>query len=323
MSAREKADIGRFCEMNAIGKPERETQNRVVALFRDQLGYRYLGDWSGRAENSIIEEELLGAFLKRTGYSSEQISRAIYKLKSETQNANRGLYDNNRAVDGLLRYGVPTQIRDLIRHASGESPDIKAYEADMRHLIDTYIEADTPRQISSFGDMGLLEFLASRGLDTLIAEVPEGIRGNKGAVAETIANNVRSKIIREHLNDPAFYDRMSDLLEEIITALREKRLDYEAFLKKIAEIAAAVQAGKSGDTPREIDTPGKRSLYNNLGQNLELALSIDATVKEIHPADWRGNPRRENVIKKALLPLLGNDTSEVERVFRIIVNSIS
>ena len=29
--------------MNGIGKPERVTQNRVIALFRDELHYRYLG----------------------------------------------------------------------------------------------------------------------------------------------------------------------------------------------------------------------------------------------------------------------------------------
>ena len=45
--------------MNEIGKPERETQNRVIALFRDELHYRYLGDWSDRDGNSNIDERLL------------------------------------------------------------------------------------------------------------------------------------------------------------------------------------------------------------------------------------------------------------------------
>jgi hypothetical protein len=31
--------------MSAIGQPERATQDRVIALFRDELGYRHLGDW--------------------------------------------------------------------------------------------------------------------------------------------------------------------------------------------------------------------------------------------------------------------------------------
>ena len=38
--------------MTAIGQPERATQNRVIALFRDELGYQYLGDWTDREGNS-------------------------------------------------------------------------------------------------------------------------------------------------------------------------------------------------------------------------------------------------------------------------------
>src|SRR3954447_6959470 len=96
--------------MKGIGKPERVTQNRVKALFRDQLGYRYLGDWSERPGNSNIEDGLLKDYLTKCKYSTEQISRAIYLLKAETDNANRSLYENNKAVYGLLRYGVPIKI---------------------------------------------------------------------------------------------------------------------------------------------------------------------------------------------------------------------
>lgn len=92
--------------MNGIGKPERVTQNRVIALFRDELGYRYLGDWSDQPSNSNIDEELLTAYLARTGYSAEQINRALHLLRVEADNATRSLYENNRAVYSLLRYGV-------------------------------------------------------------------------------------------------------------------------------------------------------------------------------------------------------------------------
>jgi hypothetical protein len=67
----------------SIGQPERNTQNRVVALFRDQLGYRYLGDWRDRSGNSNVDAELLPAFLLRSGYGRQQISRALDGLRTE------------------------------------------------------------------------------------------------------------------------------------------------------------------------------------------------------------------------------------------------
>jgi hypothetical protein len=50
--------------MNGIGEPERATQDRVIALFREELGCRFLGDWSDRPDNSNIEEHLLTAYLE-------------------------------------------------------------------------------------------------------------------------------------------------------------------------------------------------------------------------------------------------------------------
>jgi type I restriction enzyme R subunit len=50
--------------VSVVGQPERATQNRVIALFRDELRYRYLGDWTDRPDNSNIEEGLLTAYIR-------------------------------------------------------------------------------------------------------------------------------------------------------------------------------------------------------------------------------------------------------------------
>ncbi len=68
-------------ELNFVGQPERATQKRVIALFRDKLGYRYLGDWTDRDTNSNVEESLLSAWLAKRAYSLAQVSVAIYKLR--------------------------------------------------------------------------------------------------------------------------------------------------------------------------------------------------------------------------------------------------
>ena len=121
---------------DAVGKPEKATQNRVIALFQSQLGYRYLGDWHDRANNSNIEEGLLSAYLKGAGYTPAQISQALFKLRAEANNTSRNLYDNNKAVYGLLRYGVdvvtepgkPTETVKLVNWAEPEQNDFAIAE---------------------------------------------------------------------------------------------------------------------------------------------------------------------------------------------------
>src|SRR5260370_31369135 len=95
--------------MNGIGQAERVTQNRIIALFRLELHYAYLGNWIDRPHNSNIEEDLLTAYLKKCSYSNTKIRKAIYDLRAEANNPNRSLYDKNKAVYSLLRYGVPVK----------------------------------------------------------------------------------------------------------------------------------------------------------------------------------------------------------------------
>jgi type I restriction enzyme R subunit len=95
--------------MTPVGQSERTTQDRVITLFREGLGYRYLGDWSDRDGNSNIEEELLTAWLTNRGYTSAQMGVALHKLRTEADHHGRSLYANNQAVYSLLRYGVPVK----------------------------------------------------------------------------------------------------------------------------------------------------------------------------------------------------------------------
>ena len=209
------------------------------------------------------------------------------------------------------------KVREVVRMASGETLDLKAYEADMRHLIDTYIEAAEPRKISPFDGIGLLDLIVKTGIADAIAKRLGGLKGDKDAIAETIENNVRRKIIKEHLTDPAYFDTMSKLLDEVIAARKAKAVEYEEYLKRIAELVKQVEAGKAADTPAALDTPGKRALYNNLSRNEELALRIDAAVKAARPDSWRGIQAREQRVKAAIHGVLP-DVSEVERVFLIV-----
>lgn len=92
--------------MSLVGKKERVTQNRVVKLLRDTMGYTYLGDWQDRPGNSNIEEALLRDWLKRQGNSDDLINRALYEVNKVAGDQVRSLYDVNKDVYQLLRYGV-------------------------------------------------------------------------------------------------------------------------------------------------------------------------------------------------------------------------
>jgi type I restriction enzyme R subunit len=92
--------------MTTVGQRERRTQNRVVELFHKQLDYDYLGNWEERENNSNIEEAILRKYLTKKGYSQTLTGKAIYELIRAATNQSKSLYDINKDVYSLLRYGV-------------------------------------------------------------------------------------------------------------------------------------------------------------------------------------------------------------------------
>ncbi len=82
--------------MSDVGQVERVTQNRVVGLFRDCLGYEYLGNWEYHEGNSNIEVNPLVANLRARDYDKNLINKAIDKRKSDASlGGGRDLYQAN------------------------------------------------------------------------------------------------------------------------------------------------------------------------------------------------------------------------------------
>ncbi len=233
------------------------------------------------------------------------------------------------------------RIREMIKLSSGETLDLKAYEADMRSLIDTYIEASEPRKISPFENIGLIDLIIDSGIAEAIQE-KLGDYNTPESVAEIIENNVRSKIIKEHLTDAVFYDKMSDLLSEIIELRRQKAIEYEDYLIKIEELARTLNRGKTQDIPDNLETRGQIALFNTLkgifeikgntvaedavpyltssdDKLVELVHTVHLAVTDVKPDGFRGNPQKENIIKGAIYDVI-KDFDLTQKLFEVITN---
>jgi type I restriction enzyme R subunit len=146
------------------------------------------------------------------------------------------------------------------------------------------------------------------------------IRNNLAAVAATINNNLRVIITEEQPNNPKYYEQMSVLLEEIIELRRQEAITYEEYLKKIAELCQQViNPNESSHYPPSLDTNAKRTLYDNLAQNEELARQLDQSIRQTKKDGWRGNKIKEREVKYAISEHLLEE-SEVDRIFTIVRN---
>ncbi len=210
------------------------------------------------------------------------------------------------------------KLRDEIKLASGDAIDLKMYEPAMRHLIDTYIKADDSEVLTNFDDMSLIELIVARGPDA-VNSLPDGIKKNKEAVAETIENNVRKLIIDESPVNPKYYEHMSALLDALIEQRRAEAIGYAAYLDKIAELTKLAKDPSATTTyPTGVSSPGQRALFDNLAGDADLALKIDADVKAERKADWRSNRIRENMVRNAIRRNLGDKPAKVEAIIAIV-----
>ena len=110
---------------------------------------------------------------------------------------------------------------------------------------------------------------------------------------------------------------MSIVLDVIVKERKEGAVKYEEYLEKIKDLIEKINQGTIVKTPDAINTGALKALYNNLDNNEQLAIEIDAAIKDSKKADWRGNLPAENLIKKAIFDIV-DDVDQVNSLFEII-----
>lgn len=209
-------------------------------------------------------------------------------------------------------------VRAEVKLGAGEDVDFKQYEAGMRHLLDTYISAKPSEVVSDFEDAGLIQLIVDLGAGA-VDKLPEGIKKNPEAVAETITNNTRKLIIDEHALNPKYYDKMSALLDAILEERRKGALDYKAYLAKLLELAAKV-GKKESDTPYPdwADNGARRALVDFFYPAVDVALVVDTAVRLSKPDSWVGNLMKEKRVRLALAKALPSDYDKLDDLFDLV-----
>lgn len=212
------------------------------------------------------------------------------------------------------------KVREEVKLASGDYIDMKMYEPAMRHLLDTYIRAEESEKLSAFDDMTLVELIVERG-EEAIEGLPKGIRQNRDAMAESIENNIRKVIIDEMAVNPKYYEKMSELLDALIQTRKKQAMDYKEYLAKIVELTRRVSRPEAESAyPAAINTPSRRALFDNLGQEEDTAVRVDTAIRNVKKAGWRGNRFKEREVRIAIKSVLGDDDTLVDHVFEIVKN---
>lgn len=289
-----------------------------VAVPKDEIDFIHY--FCGRNSEAFDLDELEENMPKREQLYdlSATAMRAFSEVSGELKEKYSYTSEQVKALDGEVQHFV--KVRDVVRVASGDYIDLKGYDPDMRHLIDTYLSANPSRVLSSLGDIPLVQLLVERGIDA-VKDMPAKTKKEQEAVAETIENNVQKEIVEKRQSNPKYYEKMSALLRELIEQRRNEVINYEEYLKRIVELAKDIRQPESTSRyPERIrNSAAMRALYDNLDGDEEHAVSVHQAILEARLDGFRGNIVKERKIRRAIEAALHGDKAKAEELMKIVI----
>jgi type I restriction enzyme R subunit len=302
--AREDLDEG-LEKIRAICEP--------VAPPKNTLQYQryFCAAWPGNADELRTNEPKRVELYKAVAH----VTRAYANLANEMDAAGYTASEAAAIKDEIAHYCA---VRDEVKLGAGEDVDFKQYEAGMRFLLDTYIQADASEVVGEFKDTGLVQLIVQMGPGAL-EKLPAGIKKDPEAVAETIVNNMRKVIIDERALNPKYYDKMSELLDALIDQRRRGAIEYKEYLETLIAHAQKLGKGESDTTyPTWANNGARRALIDFGFPSEDLAVQVDHAIMNSKPDRWIGNSIKERKVKRAIRKLLPDDYKRLDELFELV-----
>lgn len=199
---------------------------------------------------------------------------------------------------------------------SNDHIDMRRYEPDMRQVLDLYVKAEDSEVIAKLDDTSFLDIVAAQN-EEQINDLPDELKDEYGrASAETVEANLREVIRKDSPFNPAYYGKLSIILQELIDKRKKEMLDYEEYMKELIELVKKARGKSANSYPESIKTPGMRALYDNLGQDEDLAVRTHEVIKENALVGFRDNRLKQRKLIRALAKLLGDEMAQ--KIYDII-----
>ena len=282
-----------------------------VALPRDELDYIHY--FCGESGVDLDSDEAFARSREKLYKLVSRLIRAYAEIKPRMDEAGYSLEDQNKFGQRIDMY---IKLRCVIGRASGDFLDYKQYEPGMRYLIDNYIVAEDAENISMFDDFTLLDFILAQ--ENKLNK--DNDSKEQESAAEAIENNIRKKVIQKIVINPAYYCKMSEVLEQLILDRKRGVIAYKQLLEHYLELAKNVSVPEENERyPDSIrSSSAMRAFYDNCGEDEELTIRLHKSVLSSKMDSFRNNPVKEIRIKRALFQILQNDEM-VERLYKIVV----
>ena len=258
-------------------------------------------------EQFLADEAERAKFKERLSLFSRTLGIALSSVKFIEETPERKL----RRYKNDLHFFM--KLRASIRKRYSEVVDFKEYEGKIQKLLDTHVGT---------GEVEAITDLVNIFDAAAFAEEVEKLNST-ASKADTIAHRTKKTITERMEEDPTFYKKFSELLEQAIEDFRQQRLTDAEYLNTVTEIHENVRNHTGNDIPEQlrshdvakafyggiIEVFGKYSsaAFEPSEVGAEASLTIDRIIKDLRIVNWINNSdvqkRMENAIDDYLFDL--------------------